>query len=43
MEWNRVHNHFVFAEKYELKVWFTIAAILRYILVNKGSKGVRVF
>ena len=43
MEWNRVHNHFVFVEKYELKAWFTMAVILRYILVNKGSTGARVF
>ena len=43
MEWNRVHNHFVFVEKYELKAWFTMAVILRYILFNKDSKGARVF
>ena len=43
MEWNRVHNNFVFVKNYELKAWFAITAILRYILFNKVSKLSRVF
>ena len=43
MERNRVDNNFVFVENYELKALFTMAAILRYIFFNTGSKGARVF